>query len=181
MAREIFPTPEINLASSSDPADRPGGRFLTWALSWGKKIVILTELVVLLAFLSRFWLDSTVADLAEKIEQKKAVVLASAEFERQFRSLASRTDQAKQIEKMPSPVAVYDEVKARLPAGAAIGQKNFAGQTVSFAGSSNETVLAELVSAFRDQPGFGDVTVEKVAKKGSSLSVDFALRATYLK
>jgi hypothetical protein len=53
-------------------------------------------------------------------------------------------------------------------------------QVVGFSGSSDEVSLANLTEAFRARPDFGEVAVERVAKKGSSLQVDFALKATYI-
>src|SRR3990167_2313941 len=60
------------------PADRfefsPLGRFLIWALSTGRLIVVLTELVVIGAFLSRFWFDRKLSDLRQTRMQRTASV-----------------------------------------------------------------------------------------------------------
>ena len=45
-------------------------------------MVIITELVVMSAFLSRFWLDSRNSDLNEEINMNKVQVLAYAEVEK---------------------------------------------------------------------------------------------------
>jgi len=39
------------------------GKFLRWALTAGRVMVVLTEFVVILAFGSRFWLDKEMNDL----------------------------------------------------------------------------------------------------------------------
>ena len=39
------------------------GRFIKWALSTGRYIIILTELVVIIAFMSRFKLDRDASDV----------------------------------------------------------------------------------------------------------------------
>lgn len=180
MPEEKFPTPEINLMPSSNLADRPGGKFLQWALSWGKKIVVGTELVVLLAFFSRFWLDTTVADLAEKIDQKKAVILTAQDFETTFHSLSERVAKAQGLENAVSPLVVYDMARAKIPAGVTVNQITVDKQTVSFTGSGSEESLEELVTAFKNAPDFRNVIVEKIAKKETGLTVDFAFRANYL-
>ena len=66
------------------------GKALKWALSAGKSIVILTEFVVILAFLSRFKLDRDLNDINEVLIQKQAVVESYAETERQMRALQDR-------------------------------------------------------------------------------------------
>lgn len=50
------------------------GRFLNWSLSTGRYLVVLTELVVIIAFLSRFWFDRTLTDLRESRIKKEGIV-----------------------------------------------------------------------------------------------------------
>jgi Tfp pilus assembly protein PilN len=65
-----------------------------------------TEIVVLLAFVSRFSLDRRLTDLKEEISQKQAILEANSDFEREFRGLQEKlanvkklsTDQAKPFE-----------------------------------------------------------------------------------
>lgn len=66
------------------------GKLLKWALTIGRHIVIITELIVILAFLSRFKLDRDLTDLGEKIHQKQAIIESSASFEKDFRLLQKR-------------------------------------------------------------------------------------------
>ncbi len=63
------------------------GRLLKWALTVGRYIVIITELIVILAFLSRFKFDRDLTDLNEKVKQQQAIVQSSAQFEQKFRFL----------------------------------------------------------------------------------------------
>ena len=61
---------EINLLGQEDLKHTPQGRILNWALTYGRDIMIGTEIVVLLAFISRFSLDRKLTDLKEEISQK---------------------------------------------------------------------------------------------------------------
>ncbi len=164
-----------------DLEGRPGGKFLKWALSWGKRIVIVTEAIVILAFLSRFWLDTTAADLAEKITVKKNVITASANFEQKFRSLSKRVSEASVIEKQVSPIEVLDKVNAMVPKNATITQLSLSATGVNMSGTSDEQSLALLVTAFRNSPDFTDLYVDKITKTSPSQLIDFAMRATYIK
>jgi hypothetical protein len=60
------------------PADKfefsPLGRFLLWMLSTGRVIVVLTELVVIIAFLSRFWFDRRRENLLELRIQRSEII-----------------------------------------------------------------------------------------------------------
>lgn len=180
MVKSEFATPEINLMPGDDLENRPQGKFLKWALGWGKKIVMVTELIVILAFLSRFWLDTTMADLTEKINQKKAVAVSSAAFEKTFRKVAKKVNISLALERTLSSMVVYDQAKLLIPPEIILNEITVTKKTVSFTGKADETALAKLVSAYKDSQKFTDVSIERIASKNSSLNVDFALSATYV-
>jgi hypothetical protein len=69
-----MPKQEINLLPREEFEKKPIGKFLTWALSIGRYIIIFTELIVILAFLSRFKLDRDLSDLNQSIREKQAVI-----------------------------------------------------------------------------------------------------------
>jgi len=81
---------QVNLLPEKGFTSTTTGRVLTWILSTFRIIVIVTEIIVMIAFLSRFWLDAQNTDLSEEIEQKKAILVASADFEKEFRQTQER-------------------------------------------------------------------------------------------
>jgi Tfp pilus assembly protein PilN len=90
-------TPSINLLGEQDLAHSPWGRILTWATTYGRYIMITTEIVVLLAFISRFSLDRKLTDLNEEIAQKQAIIEANSSFESEFRGLQERISTIKTL------------------------------------------------------------------------------------
>ena len=60
----------INLLGSQDLEHTPWGRIVAWATTYGRYIMITTEIIVLLAFISRFSLDRKNTDLTEEVTQK---------------------------------------------------------------------------------------------------------------
>jgi len=79
-------TLNINLLLEDEFGKTSFGKFIKWALSTGRYIVVFTELIVILAFLSRFKLDRDLTDLHELIEQKNAIVASAYELEKEIRS-----------------------------------------------------------------------------------------------
>ncbi len=181
MPETKFPTPEVNLLAGDEFEDQTQGKFLRWALTWGKRIVVLTELVVILAFLSRFWLDTTVADLNDKIIQKKAIVSSSVESENRFRVLSARVDRATKIEDSVSVLGIYDQMQALIPQNVIISQLNVSTKQVSLGGLCDETTLAQLVTAFRGSKNFSDINIDKISKNTTDTGVEFTLKALYVK
>jgi Tfp pilus assembly protein PilN len=81
---------EINLLPQKGFAASTSGRVLLWILSTFRVIVIVTEIIVMMAFLSRFWLDAQNTDLSEEIQQKQAVLASYTNFEREWKDTQKR-------------------------------------------------------------------------------------------
>jgi len=77
----------VNLLDQEELEHSPLGRIVTWAITYGRYIMIGTEVIVLLAFISRFSLDRKLTDINEEIAQKQAIIEANAPFEREIRAL----------------------------------------------------------------------------------------------
>src|SRR3989344_9696651 len=75
----------VNLLPPSEFESSFWGKFLKWAVSGGRYIIIVTELIVILAFLSRFKLDKDISELSEEIQGKVSVLEAELPVEREFR------------------------------------------------------------------------------------------------
>jgi len=71
---------QIELLPREEWEETSFGKFLKWLLTVGRYIVIFTELVVILAFLSRFKLDRDLTDLYKQIENKQAIIQNSTDF-----------------------------------------------------------------------------------------------------
>lgn len=81
---------KINLLPREEFLASTAGRILTWVLTTFRIIVIVTEMLVMIAFLSRFWLDARNTDLSENIQQKQAVLASSLDFEKEFKDVQAR-------------------------------------------------------------------------------------------
>jgi len=65
-------------------------RFLAWALSAGRVIIIVTEIIALSAFLYRFSLDREIIDLRDNTKQEQKILELFKEQEKTFRNLQER-------------------------------------------------------------------------------------------
>lgn len=75
------------------------GKILKWIINVGRHVVIFTELIVILAFLSRFKFDRDLTDLGEKIKQQQAIINSWGSFEKEFRFLNARLEEGEKITK----------------------------------------------------------------------------------
>ena len=90
---------EINLVPKEGLESTTSGRVLLWILSTFRIILIITELVVIGAFISRFWLDAKNTDLTEEMGEKKSIITSLSEFEKDFKATQER-------------LAIFDSYKA---------------------------------------------------------------------
>lgn len=107
---------KINLLPTEDIEKQPLNKFLKWVLTYGRTIIITTELVVIMAFLSRFVLDRELTDLHEAIGQKRAIVEATQELEYGFRNLQDRLENIKKLSGTSTNIdKVLDKIVAIMP------------------------------------------------------------------
>lgn len=122
----------INLLGQSDLEHTPWGRIITWATTYGRYIMIATEVVVLLAFISRFSLDRKLTDLKEEISQKQTIIDANATFEKEVRTLQDQLAQVKTLmTDQTRPVSLLALVNKNLPPDVYIYSFNITGSKLT--------------------------------------------------
>lgn len=160
------------------------GKVLTWALSAGRVIVVLTELIVILAFLSRFWLDRQLTDLNEKIQTQTAIIQASADFEREFRSVQAALTSFSQISKLsPNVSQVLDRVVAALPVEVSLQSLNLTSEILQIKGVSlSEAGVAGFIKNLESE-GFTQVELTSISAgtETESIGITFGLSAKLAK
>ena len=70
---------------------------LKWALSFGRLLIILVEIVAFSAFIYRFVLDRQIIDLNDKIKNEQAIIESSKAQETTYRNLHERLATAKAV------------------------------------------------------------------------------------
>ena len=82
----------VNLLPPSEFEQSFWGRFLKWAVTTGRHIIIITELVVILAFLSRFKLDEDLRNLNEQINGQISFLESQVPRQTEFIKTQKRLD-----------------------------------------------------------------------------------------
>lgn len=59
-------------------------RLFYWLTTVGRWVIVLTELIVVSAFISRFWLDRKNSDLSEVLRQQETILESTQDFEKEF-------------------------------------------------------------------------------------------------
>ena len=175
-----MPKQEINLLPREEFEKKPIGKFLAWALSVGRYIIIFTELIVILAFLSRFKLDRDLADLNQSIREKQAIITAASKFEKEFTFLQARLIAIRKIKTEKASVTqTIALVSSLTPIDVAISNLKFGKDKVQISAVAlSERGLGTFLANLSASPNFGTINLTYVTKNmETGPEISFALEA----
>lgn len=169
---------QINLLPQEEFEGSTLGRTLKWAMSTFRIIVIATEMVVMAAFLSRFWLDARNADLNDEIKQKSAIILASADFEKEFRGLQKKLGIFSNLASFEGVISnTMSEVTSRLPASVFLISYSYNKESVQIKGAStDEVAIAQFMVNLENSEAFEKISLTNVDTSQAEGVLTFSLR-----
>lgn len=164
-----MPARSINLLPQKDFDHTLVGRFLRWALTYGRYIIVSTEIIVLMAFIFRFSLDRTITDLNEEIEQKSAIVIANQGFEDRFRNLQNRVNYIGALTlNQNASLVLLNHLETIAPQGIRLTRLILKETTVSLTASAfNSSSLSIFIENLKNSQVLQDITVNTVSKKST--------------
>ena len=168
----IRKTKQINLIPQDEFESSNLGRILKWALSSFRIMVIITELVVMSAFLSRFWLDAKNSDLNDEINVGKSQVIAYTEAEKEFRSIQKRIAIAKAIYTDPKINTIISSISGLIPEDVvltSISDNN--GQILIKAASLSERSIAQFLVNLEGSKSLSEVNLSQVSSNTDNSAI----------
>lgn len=157
------------------------GRTLKWAMSSFRIIVILTEMVVMAAFLSRFWLDAQNADLTNSIKVASAQIAAQSTFEKEFRGIQKKLAIFKQITASAKESSKVDLVAAKIPQDLILSSINVQGDTMLLKGTAGSEIgVAQFISNLKSDPNVKKVDLDSIGSTDQNQAlITFLIKVTY--
>lgn len=180
------PKISINLLGQEQQEHSPLGRFIGWATTYGRYIMVTTELIVLVAFLSRFSLDRQLTDLKDEIQQKQDIIAANQDLEKEFRQTQDSLTKIKVLlDKQVVPTNTINTLQMLLPAGTyfqtlSIADNKITSQVVSVTVQSFSQFLINL-SATKQLSNIEIGTVDKQTVAGIQYSLTAQLAQAAVK
>jgi hypothetical protein len=171
----------INLKPQDEFEKSLVGKILRWSLSTGKSIVILTEFVVILAFLSRFKLDRDLNDLNEEIIQKQFIVESYEDTETKIVDIQDKLSLVAQIDNTTVKVKdTVNQLSQLVPVGVKINSIEFsqAGWNV-VAEADTEQTYASFISRMENSGKFAQVIVSDIKYDLRNGKLSFSLTAEF--
>lgn len=163
---------KINLIPQNEFESSNFGRVLKWALSTFRVMVIITELVVMSAFLSRFWLDAKISDLNDEINTSKSQIIAYKDIETEFRSIQKRTSIAKSIYSEPKISNIITNVSKNIPGDIILNSISDTDKVVTIKASSfSEQSIAQFIINLESNKDLEDINLSQVSSNSENSSL----------
>lgn len=168
----------INLLPQEEFAASTVGRILTWLLSTFRMIVIATEMVVMAAFLSRFWLDARNTDLNDEIKQKQAVISSYRDIESNFRATQTKLSVMSSLISQQSGGAIFNLISQNLPADAILTSVSIIGSDIKIAGlGASERSISQFIVNLQAQQSISNVNLNQLSSDKTGNGLIFSVNA----
>ena len=154
---------DINLLPRDPFFATPAGKILKWALSIGRYIVIFTELVVILSFVTRFSLDRQVTDLNDAINQKKTVISSYGDLEESVRQTQAVLEEYSLLRQQVNITEVFPELTKIIPKDTELNELVLRPDQISFSGKTiKQLSLNTLINNIQLSDRFSNVSIDKI-------------------
>lgn len=171
----------INLLPQEEFEGTTLGRVLRWAMGTFRIIVIVTEMVVMGAFLSRFWLDAKNSTLSESIKIASSQIQVQSAFEIKFRNLQNKISIFKQIAASQKSSERLGVVAGKTPTGVNITSVSVKDNEATVKGDSvGETEIAQFISNLKSDTSIKRVALGSLSStEGNQSFISFELNVIY--
>ena len=174
---------DVNLMPKDPFFETAIGRSLKWTVSVGRYIVIFTQLVVILSFLTRFILDRQVTDLNVTINQQKMAIESYEDLEKRFLFVQAQITDVKQLQQEANLIEIFPLLNETIPTNVILDSLTIKPEEVTFAGIAlSQTAFDILVRNVQLSPYFEDATIGDIESRGEDLpGLIFDMKAKVIK
>ncbi len=155
---------QINLLPQDKFSETTAGRVLVWFLSTFRTLVIIVELFVISAFMSRFWLDAKNTDLSEEIRQKEAQIKAMKETENRIREVQKKTSIISEVSSNKIiPSEVISKLTSQIPPTIILSSIALNEEKITISGiAKDENSIAQILVNLQSQEEFKNTALSQI-------------------
>jgi hypothetical protein len=168
----------INLLIQQDHDESISGQILSWALTYGRYIIIITQIVVLSVFFMRFKLDRDHTDLKESVTQKQVLVESVTDLETEIRGIQSSLANISKITKgQPSVLKVLNFLQDAAPSDMQFTTLTLKKDVIAFNASTvNLRTFNFLLRQLQQNNRFSDVSLQNILRRTDG-HIEFSIEA----
>ncbi len=154
------------------------GQLLSWAFTYGRYIIIITQIIVLSVFFARFKLDRDHTDLKEAVTQKQAILESVTDLETEIHKVQKRLTDIKNIaENQNIIINILHFLQENTPTDTLFSSLSISSKKIVFnASARNLRSFSFLLSKLQQSDKFSEVTLEDILRRANG-RVEFKINA----
>lgn len=167
---------EINLLVEPFGPSTVSEQLLAWALTYGRYIIIITQIIVLSVFFARFKLDRDQTDLKDLALQKQALIESMVDFEKDVNSVQKKIGYIRQTtHKGDLFLKIINYLGEKIPTDIVFKSLNLTQDKINIEATAvNMKTFNATIKFFQNDNHFKDTTVENLVRKTNG-SIDFRI------
>ncbi len=136
-------------------------------MTYGRYIIILTQITVLTVFFARFKFDREYADLQEKVQQKQAIISSFGDLEAEVRRIQQKLDNIGTISKKQNlSISLLQFFQEHVPRDTKFSSISYDGQSIAINVSlSSMRSFNVLLSQLQTEGWFSEILVEDINRR----------------
>lgn len=170
----------VNLLPQNEFEKTLTGRILKWILTTFRIIVISVELVVIIGFLTRFWLDIEHSDLNDEITQKQAFIESYLPFEQDYKLTQKKLSIFSSLiseETRTSPP--FSQIVRHLPSDIRLVSFTKNPDQIQLNGLSfSEQSISQFIANLKSEPNLKNISLSSLESIKDSPAINFRLIIT---
>jgi Tfp pilus assembly protein PilN len=173
----------INLLPGQRLESTTGGKVVKWLLSTFRMIVILVQVVVILGFATRVFVDARLSTLNRSIEERYALVKSYQNIEQVFKNKKLKLETFQQLQNdSNSYLSILQSVSREMPTNVQLVSIEKTGEVLKIKALTNqEATMYTFATRLSSVPDIQNVQVVEIREEsttsGSQLS-EFTIQAT---
>lgn len=152
-----------------------------WALTVGKVLIIITEIIAFSAFIYRFTLDRTIIDLHSKIKQEKTILDNLKGNEEKYRNIQERISLVKQVTiKGNTKIDTFNDILSLTPQGVTFNSFDFRETEINI--DSNVESISSLtifIKSLKSYSKISSVTITSISNKADGNGINVFLKVIF--
>ncbi|MEM4270947.1 MAG: hypothetical protein QXO70_02525 [Candidatus Pacearchaeota archaeon] len=155
-------------------------KFLSWALTIGRLVVITTEIIALSSFLYRFSLDRQLIDLHSEMRRKENIVSSLKNSEETYRNLQDRLATAAIFSKTGGEkYALFTDIVSFIPQGMKLDQISIFPDRIQIeANYQFVSSLTAFINTLKAHPKISSISINKIENRLSTATISVGITAT---
>lgn len=154
-----------------------GQQIFRLMLKRGKTLIIITEAIVLIVFLSRFKIDRQINDATENLDNKAAIIRSSQNLEKEHNRIQYKTTQLQNIYNSQKDWAkIISDFDSKIPSDIVLENISYSKNSISFrAKVDTASSFGFFVGILKDDPNVNSVTLQSSRFIPDEQSYDFSM------